>query len=49
LTDVAQYVGYANATVSYVLNGKAAQMGVAQKTVEKIETAAKKLGYQPND
>ncbi|MEN8255260.1 MAG: LacI family DNA-binding transcriptional regulator [Verrucomicrobiota bacterium] len=48
LKDVAQHAGFSNATVSYVLNGKAAEIGVAQKTVEKIEAVAEELGYQPN-
>jgi len=48
LFDVAQHVGYAKATVSYVLSGKAADVGVAQKTIEKIEAAAKELGYVRN-
>ena len=48
LTDVAQHAGFSNTTVSFVLNGKAAEIGVAKKTIEKIEAAAAELAYQPN-
>ncbi|RKX47032.1 MAG: hypothetical protein DRP64_02160 [Verrucomicrobia bacterium] len=48
LYDLAQHVGYAKSTVSYVMNGKGSEMGVAQKTIGKIKTAAKELGYVPN-
>jgi len=48
LNDVAQHVGLSKSTVSLILNGKAASVGLAQKTVEKVEKAAKELGYMPN-
>lgn len=48
LYDVAEHVGFAKSTVAYVMSGKAADVGVAQKTVEKIEAAAAELGYVPN-
>ncbi|RKX34967.1 MAG: hypothetical protein DRP64_19645, partial [Verrucomicrobia bacterium] len=48
LYDVAQHVGFSKSTVAYVMSGKAADVGVAQKTIEKIEAAAEELGYVPN-
>ncbi|PAW76882.1 MAG: hypothetical protein B9S32_13205 [Verrucomicrobia bacterium Tous-C9LFEB] len=48
LEAFAKRVGFASATVSYVLNGKAAKMKIAAATVEKIQTAAKRCGFRPN-
>ncbi|MEN8254564.1 MAG: LacI family DNA-binding transcriptional regulator [Verrucomicrobiota bacterium] len=48
LNDLAQHVGLAKSTVAFVMSGKAPDMGIAQKTVEKVEAAAKKLGYERN-
>jgi len=48
LYDVAEHVGFSKSTVAYVMSGKAGDVGVAQKTIEKIETAATELGYVPN-
>ncbi len=48
LYDVAQRVGLARSTVAFVMSGKAADVGLAQKTIEKVEAAAKELGYVPN-
>lgn len=48
LYDVAQHVGFSKSTVAYVMSGKAADVGVAQKTIEKIKAAAEELGYVPN-
>ena len=35
LNDVAQHVGLAKSTVAFVMSGKAADVGLAQKTIEK--------------
>ncbi|RKX39274.1 MAG: hypothetical protein DRP64_14460, partial [Verrucomicrobia bacterium] len=48
LFDVAQHVGLSRTTVGAVMSGKAADVGLAQETVEKIEAAAKELGYERN-
>ncbi|MEN8254568.1 MAG: LacI family DNA-binding transcriptional regulator [Verrucomicrobiota bacterium] len=40
LSDVAQHVGLSKATVSLVMNGKAANVGLAKKTIDKIEAAS---------
>ncbi len=48
LYDVAEHVGFSKSTVAYVMSGKAGDVGVAQKTIEKIEAAAEELGYVPN-
>ncbi|RKX47602.1 MAG: hypothetical protein DRP64_00580 [Verrucomicrobia bacterium] len=48
LYDVAQHVGFSKSTVAYVMSGKAGDVGVAQKTIEKIKAAAEELGYVPN-
>ncbi len=48
LRDVAQYVDVSPYTVSVVLNGAKSNTRVSPTTREKIERAAKELGYRPN-
>ncbi|WP_341394594.1 LacI family DNA-binding transcriptional regulator [Arthrobacter sp. G119Y2] len=46
-TDVAQAAGVSRATVSYVLNGSAAQ-SISAATRERVLSAARHLGYTPS-
>lgn len=48
LASVAREAGVAVSTVSLVLNGKAATVGIAAETILRIKLAAEKLGYTPN-
>ncbi|AGM99555.1 LacI family transcriptional regulator [Streptococcus iniae] len=46
LTDVAELAGVSPTTVSRVINKKGY---LSQKTVDKVQTAMRQLGYQPNN
>ncbi|TDW96950.1 LacI family DNA-binding transcriptional regulator [Dinghuibacter silviterrae] len=46
--DIAEEVGVSTATVSYVLNGKAAEKRISPELQKQILRSAKKNGYQPN-
>ncbi|MGT2753644.1 LacI family DNA-binding transcriptional regulator [Streptococcus ovis] len=46
LTDVAQLAGVSPTTVSRVINKKGY---LSQKTIEKVQTAMRELGYKPNN
>ncbi len=48
LASVGREAGVATSTVSLVLNGKAATVGIAEDTILRIRLAAEKLGYMPN-
>lgn len=48
IKDIAQKAGVSTATVSFVLNGKAAEMRISEQLAKKITKLAKQLGYQPN-
>jgi len=48
LREFAQSVGLSTATVSYIMNGKAAQMKIAAKTAKRVLAAAHTAGYSPN-
>jgi len=48
IMDVAAESGYSKTTVGYVLSGQAKKGRVADKTAQKVKTAAKRLGYIPN-
>ncbi len=48
LGEFSRKVGFSPATVSYVLNGKAAQLKIAAATVERILAAAKRHRFRPN-
>ncbi|MEI6516933.1 MAG: LacI family DNA-binding transcriptional regulator, partial [bacterium] len=48
LKDVAQATGMSISAVSLVVNGKAGQRRISPTTQERIRTAARQLGYQPN-
>ncbi len=48
IKDVADLAGVSATTVSFVLNGKAREKKISQKTCERIELAMKEIGYRPN-
>lgn len=48
LKEIAKIVGVSAATVSDVLNGKAAMKRISAATAEKVLKAAKELNYRPN-
>jgi LacI family transcriptional regulator len=48
IRDVAERAGVSKATVSYVLNGRAATMRIPQDTKRRILEAVRELGYHPN-
>jgi len=48
LKEIARKVGVDISTVSYVLNGKAAKMGIGAARVKQIQEAATRLNYRPN-
>lgn len=48
LSDVALAAGVSITTASFVVNGRAAEMRIAPKTVERVQAAVKELGYIPN-
>ena len=48
LTDIAKELGLSIATVSYVLNGRAKEKHLPEKTVRKVKEAAQRLGYLRN-
>lgn len=49
ITSLAKEVGVSVATVSYVMNGKAKQNGISDKTADLIRKLARERGYVPND
>lgn len=49
LKEIAKMVGASPSTVSFVLNGKAAEMRISNKLAEKIIKVAKRENYQPNN
>jgi LacI family transcriptional regulator len=48
IKDIASKVGAAPSTVSFVLNGKAAEMRISERLAKNIKDTAESLGYQPN-
>ena len=48
LEDIARRASVSIATVSYILNDKASNVPVSEKTREKVLRIAKELGYTPN-
>lgn len=46
--DIAEKVGVSATTVSIVINGKSEERGITRATQEKILSAMRELGYQPN-
>ncbi|MCX7045422.1 MAG: LacI family DNA-binding transcriptional regulator [Candidatus Sumerlaeota bacterium] len=45
---IAQHAGVAQTTVSFVLNGRGRERGIAVDTIDRIERIAKELNYIPN-
>lgn len=48
IKDIALKVGVSNASVSMVLNGNVKKGRISKEMIEKIQTAAKTMNYQPN-
>ena len=48
LQDVATAAGVSNATVSAVVNGRAAKYGICRATQEKVQTLVRQMGYSPS-
>lgn len=48
INDVAKAASVGKVTVSYVLNGRAGEVGISQETSDRILAAAKELDYRPN-
>jgi LacI family transcriptional regulator len=48
LTDVAARAGVSATTVSYILNGRTLEMRISSDTEERVQRAARDLGYRPN-
>ncbi|MFZ7229638.1 catabolite repressor/activator [Avibacterium avium] len=48
LDELAKLAGVSRTTVSYVVNGKAKQYRVSDKTIEKVQSLIKKYDFKPN-
>jgi len=48
LIDVAERAGVSRATASFVLNGRYAELRISTAARERVERAARELGYRPN-
>lgn len=48
IREISEYTGLSPSTVSIVLNGKAKDRNISEKTAKKVMDAAKELGYSPN-
>lgn len=48
ISDVAAAAGVARATAAFVINGRAAEMRISSRTSERVQEAAARLGYVPN-
>jgi LacI family transcriptional regulator len=48
LADVARLAGVSGTTVSYILNGRAEEMRISQRTTRRVLDAVAELGYRPN-
>ncbi len=48
IEDVANKAGVSVSTVSFVLNGRAEEMRISEKTINKVFAASQELGYIPN-
>lgn len=48
IEDVAKLAGVGKVTVSYVLNGRAAEARISRDTCERVFSAAKELDYRPS-
>ena len=48
LDEIARLAGVSRTTASYVINGKARQYRVSEKTVEKVMAVVREHNYHPN-
>lgn len=48
INDVAKAASVGKVTVSYVLNGRAGEVGISTETAERVIEAARQLDYRPN-
>ena len=48
IAQVAEASGVARATAAFVISGRAPELRIAQKTIDRVNGVAKKLGYVPN-
>jgi LacI family transcriptional regulator len=48
LADVARLAGVSGTTVSYILNGRAEEMRISERTAQRVLDAVAELGYRPN-
>ncbi len=48
LADVARLAGVSGTTVSYILNGRAEEMRISERTRQRVLDAVAELGYRPN-
>lgn len=48
INDVAKAASVGKVTVSYVLNGRAGEVGISDETAERVLAAARQLDYRPN-
>jgi LacI family transcriptional regulator len=48
IKDIADELKLSKTTVSWILNDKAIENNISQKTIDKVLAAAKKMDYQPN-
>lgn len=48
IADVAKLAGVSTTTVSLVLNGRASELRISAESKERVLTACRRLGYQPN-
>ena len=49
IKDIAKEIGLSRSTVAGVLSGKAKQLRISDRSVEKVQKAAQELGYQRNE
>lgn len=48
IAEVAEAAGVARATAAFVISGRAPELRIAQKTIDRVTAVATKLGYVPN-
>ena len=49
MKDIAEHLGISRASVSYVLNQSKQMKSMSQTTIDRVQKAAKELGYRPNE
>lgn len=49
ITQVAEASGVARATAAFVISGRAPELRISPKTIERVQAVAKRLGYVPNN